>query len=239
MTANKKPRTVLSYKSILRRDEILVRVFLKHMIFKILSGFVAASLLAGSAFGQPLKMKRNGNLARVMQGKKILYQVALRGRKNEKRRRYDEAFLAGGCLIVRRDIRQRAEAGEVYPEVSRLEIYRTNGKRRIYYESKLAISRIDDWDLINSPDLTWAIVPDSGEGEFSGYFHISEDCRVSEVSFSENGFFDWGDKQDGVFVDAATLKFPALLNRPVSGPKKKMDIFIMKDGKYRFEIVDK
>jgi hypothetical protein len=205
---------------------------------KFLGGLIITLCIVCAAFGQQLKLTRSGDIVRVAEGRKNLYRVVLRGRANERGRKFDEAFLAGRCLIVRRDIRQVEAATEVYPDVSRLEIYRPNGKKRIYHEANLAISRINDWDLINSPDFTWAIVPDAGEADFSGYFHISEDCRISEVSFFPHGSFDWGSKEDGIFIDAATLKFPALFNRPSNGEGKKKDIFISKDGKFRFEDIN-
>src|SRR5687767_12852097 len=102
---------------------------------KILGGFVFGLFIVCAGFGQQLKIKRSGNIVRVVQGKKILYQVALRGQENQKGRKYDEAFVAGACLIVRRDIREIETGTESYPDVSRLEIYQANGRKRIYRES--------------------------------------------------------------------------------------------------------
>jgi hypothetical protein len=205
---------------------------------KMLGGLAIALFIVCAASGQQLKMKRSGSIVRVMQAKKVLYQVALRGKENEKGRSYDEAFLAGGCLIVRRDVRVVETGTEASPEVSRLEIYRANGKRRIYRQADLGIRSVDRWNVINSPDFAWAIVTDASEGIFQGYFHISTDCRLSEVPFFPNFDFDWFGADDRVFIDAATLKFPALSNRPPDGPKKKMDIYITKDGKYRLKVVE-
>ncbi len=231
----------MRYEIVRRKNKNLVRLISKkNMNFKkILSGFVIALSIAAPVLGQQLKMKRRGNIVRVVRGKKLLYNVVLKGRENMAGRKYDEAFLAGACLIVRRDIREMDTGTESYPDVSRLEIYQANGKRKIYRESHLAISRVDGWGVINSPGYTWAIVPDSGEGIFSGYFHISRDCRLSEVSFFPNGEFDWFGADDGIFINEATFKFPSLLNRPASGQGRKMNIFITKDGKYRLEDIEK
>jgi hypothetical protein len=196
-------------------------------------------LFVCSGFGQQLKIKRNGNIARVMQGGKVLYQVALKGKANEKGRKYDEAFLAGACLIVRRDIREVITGTESYPDVSRLEIYQTNGKRRIYRESSLEIRRVSDWDLINSPDFTWAIIPDNGEAMFDGYFYVSPRCEIRQIAFNSNDNFDWGDKSDAKFIDAATLKFSPIVNRLPNEQTKKVNIFITKDGKFRIEDIEK
>jgi hypothetical protein len=206
---------------------------------KFLGGFVIALFSIGAVFGQQLTLKRNGRVVRVTQNKKVLYQVALRGRANRKGRKYDEAFLAGSCLIVRRSVREIDTGTESYPEVARLEIYRPNGQKRIYHESRdLAISRLSDWELINSPDFSWAIIADSGEAMFDGYFYVSPQCEIRAVSFSPNGWFDWGSKEDGVFIDAATLKFSSLLLRN-DGREKRADVFITKDGKFRIEDVNK
>ena len=205
---------------------------------KILGGWAIGLTIVCAVSGQQLALKRNGRVVRVTQNKKVLYEVALRGKANMKGRKYDEAFLAGSCLIVRRNIREVETGTESYPDVARLEIYQKNGNRKIYHESPdLAISRISDWELINSPDFTWAIIPDSGEAMFDGYFHVSPQCEIRAVSFT-NGWFDWGSREDGVFIDAATLKFSSMVQRQ-DGPEKRADVFITKDGNFRIENVDK
>jgi hypothetical protein len=211
---------------------------------KILSGLLIVLAVSGLAFGQQLKLRKNGNAVQVVQGKKLLYKVVVNGKPNMKGRKYDEAFLAGPCLIVMRGVREFDTGTEVAPAVARLEIYRTSGKRRIYYRSNLGISIgwVDSWNLINSPDFSWAIIHESAEAMFSGYFHISEDCRISYVGFDSKDNFDWGDASDGSFIDAATLKFSSMTNWEdrVQGAKtKKTNIFITKDGKFRTEDVDK
>lgn len=211
---------------------------------KVLSGLSITLAVSGSAFGQQLKLKKNGNTVQIVQGKKLLYKVTVNGKPNMKGRKYDEAFLAGPCLIVRRGIREIDTGTEVAPAVARLEIYRMSGKRRIYQESNLGIATgwVDNWTLINSPDFTWAIIPESAEAMFSGYFHISEDCRISYVVFDAKDNFDWGDASDASFIDPATLKFSSIINWEdrVQGAKtKKTNIFITKDGKFRTEDVDK
>ncbi len=211
---------------------------------KGLSGLLITLAISGLAFGQQLKLKKNGNTVQVVRGKKLLYKVTVNGKPNMKGRKYDEAFLAGPCLIVRRGIREIDTGTEAAPAVARLEIYRMSGKRRIYYESNLgiAIGWVDNWNLINSPDSTWAIIHESAEAMFSGYFHISEDCRISYVVFDAKNNIDWGDVSDASFIDAATLKFSSMTNWEdrVQGAKtKKTNIFITKDGKFRTEDVDK
>src|SRR5215213_7866928 len=209
------------------------------MNFKIMSGLFIALAVVYPAFGQQLKTKKNANVVEVREGRKLLYKVVLNGKPNMKGRRYDEAFLAGSCLIVRRNVREVETGTESYPDVSRLEIYQKNGKRKIYHESRdLAIWRITDWELINSPDFSWAIIADSGEAMFEGYFYISPQCEIRAVSFSPNGWFDWGSKEDGVFIDAATLKFSSMLQRQ-DGQEKRANIFITKDGNFRLENVVK
>jgi hypothetical protein len=209
------------------------------MNFKILSGLLIALAVVCPAFGQQLKTKRNANVVEIREGRKLLYKVVLKGKPNRKGRRYDEAFLAGSCLIVRRNVREVETGTESYPDVSRLEIYQKNGKRKIYHESRdLAISRVTDWELINSPDFSWAIIADSGEAMFDGYFYISPQCEIRQVSFSPDGWFDWGDKTDGVFIDAATLKFSSMRQRR-DGKEKRANIFITKDGNFRLENVVK
>lgn len=209
---------------------------------RVLSGLLITLAACGLAFGQQLKLKKNGRTVQVIGGKKLLYKVALSGKPNMKGRKYDEAFLAGPCLIVRRGIREIDTGTESAPAAARLEIYRRSGKRRVYYEPDLGIALgwVDSWNLINSPDFTWAIIHESAEAMFSGYFHISADCRLSYVSFDAKDNFDWGDASDARFIDAATLKFSSIVNREdrVQGAKtKKTNIFITKDGKFRTEDV--
>jgi hypothetical protein len=183
-------------------------------------------------FGQHLKLDKKGQIVRVRRDKQLLYSISLRGVQNRRGRKYDQAFLAGNCLLVKRDVREIEVGTEIPPKVSRLEIYRPNGQKSIYRESDLEIQWVDDYQLINSPDFTWAIIPDSVEGVFWGYFHISPDCRLTQIKFPEITFA-WGDSADGIFIDAATLKFPSVTNRLEKGPPTKIDIFITKDGQYR------
>ena len=209
--------------------------FLDHMNFKKIPVVLLFCLaVSGAAFGQQLKIKRSRNVVRVTRGGKFLYNVQLRGKPNERGRKYDEAFAAGQCLIVRRDVRVNDTGTEFYYDISRVEIYRASGKRKIYRESNIEIGRITDWELINSPDFTWAIIANSGEAMFDGYFYISPQCEIREVSFSPNGWFDWGSSEDGVFIDAATLKFPSLVQRQ-DGREKRANVFIMKGGNFRIE----
>jgi hypothetical protein len=110
---------------------------------------------------------------------------------------------------------------------------------RIYRESSLAIRRVSDWDLINSTDFTWAIIPDNGEAMFDGYFYVSPRCEIRQIAFNSNDNFDCGDKSDAKFVDAATLKFSPIVNRLPNEQTKKVNIFISKDGKFRIEDIEK
>ncbi|HEY0459813.1 MAG TPA: hypothetical protein VGC97_11815 [Pyrinomonadaceae bacterium] len=203
-----------------------------------LSGLLINLSVVFPAFAQKLTMKRRGGVGQVWQGKKILYRVALRGKKNGRGRKYDDAFPAGACLIVRRDVQDIELDTESYPNVSRLEIYRTSGKRRIYMEANLAISRISDWSLINSPDFTWAIIPDNGEAMFSGYFYVSPNCELRQITFPTDNY-DWGSTEDAAFIDAATLKFSQIINRLDGGKTKEVNIFITRDGNFRMADVDK
>ena len=106
------------------------------------------------------------------------------------------------------------------------------------HPAALAISRINDWDLINSPDFSWAIIPDNGEAMFDGYFYVSPQCEIRQVSFFREDRFDWGDRSDAGFIDAATLKFSSIVNRPEGKKIKKVDIIITKDGKFRVSDVE-
>ncbi len=201
--------------------------FLKNMnVKKILGGFLVALLMACAAFGQAVKMKQKGNVVRVMQGRKLLYQVVLRGRRNDEQRKYDEAFMAGSCLIVRRDVQE----DELYPKVSQLEIYKVSGKKKIYREAELGIRRLDNVRVLTSPDFTWSVIPDEEEGELSGYFYISPQCRISEEGFTAEGTLRWGNVFGGSFVDATTLKLPSIINELPNGQTKKGFILITKDG---------
>lgn len=211
---------------------------------KIIGVLLVVLLAVGADFGQQLKLRKNGRIVQILEGRKILYKVIVKGKPNRKGRKYDEAFIAGPCLIVRRDIREVDTGTESSPDVSRLEIYRTNGKRRVYYQSDdFEIRGVDDWDLINSPDFTWAIIPENGEGMFEGYYHISPDCRLSEEWFGQNHNFDWrGDRSDASFIDPATLKFSSIVDWAdrVQGAKStKVNILIAKDGNFRVEEIDK
>ncbi|HVE59897.1 MAG TPA: hypothetical protein VNB22_23995 [Pyrinomonadaceae bacterium] len=201
---------------------------------KIFGSLLIISVVAGLAFGQELKLKQKGNVVRVMRGGKFLYQVVLRGAPNYHKQKYDEAFLAGSCLIVRRDVQE----DELYPKVSRLEIYQTSGKRKIYREAQLGIRRLDSFRVLTSPDFTWAVIPDEEEGEVSGYFYISPQCRISEESFPGEGTLHWDDVLGGDFIDAATLKLPSMLNELSNGQKKKVAVFIGKDRKILIQEID-
>jgi hypothetical protein len=194
---------------------------------KFLIGLMIVSIFVCAAFGQQLKMTQKGNVVRVLQGRKFLYQIVLRGRKNDRRRKYDEAFLAGSCLIVRRDVQE----DELYPKVSQLEIYQAGGKRKVYRAAQLGIRRLDGVRVLTSPDFTWAVIPDEEEGEVSGYFYISPQCRISEEGFPAEGTLRWDGILGGDFLDAATLKLPSMINELSNGQKKKVAIFIGKDRK--------
>ncbi len=192
----------------------------------LVGGFLVTLLVACAAFGQDVKMKQNGNVVRVVQGRKLLYKVVLRGKPNFEKRKYDEAFMAGKCLIVRRDVQE----DELYPKVSQLEIYKPDGKRKIYREAALGIRRLGGVRVLTSPDFTWAVIPDEEEGELSGYFYISPQCRISEEGFSGEGTYRWGEVFGGSFIDAATLRLPSIINELPNGQTKKGFILITKDG---------
>jgi hypothetical protein len=184
---------------------------------------------------QSVTMKKVGRFAQVYRGKTLLFRVALKGREPlpeeddySKIKKYDEAFMAGMCLVVRRDV----QPTELFPEVSRLEIYQTNGRKRIYRESDLQIRRLDSIRIFASPDSKWAVIPDEEEGDLAGFFHISEDCKVQQVSFPTDGAFSWGDDLGGNFIDALTLKLSSIAKKLPNKQEKKVDIFIKKDGKF-------
>ncbi|MBS1796947.1 MAG: hypothetical protein JSS81_24185 [Acidobacteria bacterium] len=204
------------------------------MNLKILAAVLIAAAMFGGAAGQQLKLKRSGNTVRVLDGRRVLYGVTLRGPSKNGKRGPDEAFLAGPCLIVRRNVREPVEESEIPPTVARLEIYRRDGRRVVYRDSQLALGYISDWELINSPDFSWAIIPDDAEAMWTGFFHISTDCRITAVAFDANEDFEWGSREDGEFVDSRTLRFSSVPNSPRDGrPAGRVEIVIMKDGSFR------
>lgn len=202
---------------------------------KIVGVLLIALLIVGTGFGQQVKMKQNGNVVRVVQGRKLLYKVFLRGKRNDEKRKYDEAFMAGSCLIVRRDVQE----DELFPKVSQLEIYRVSGKKKVYREAELGIRRLDDVRILTSPDFTWAVIPDEEEGELSGYFYVSPQCRISEKGFTAEGTLRWGNVFGGNFVNATTLKLPSIISELSNGQIKKGFILITKDGNSWIQNVDK
>lgn len=188
-------------------------------------------------------MKQRGKVVSVIRDKKVLYSVTLNGKKNFHRRGFDEAFLAGNCLVVRRNIRQILAEEYVYPSVSRIETYQVNGSKRIYRESKdLILYLVFEHDIINSPDHSWAIIPENSEETFWGYDHISPDCKITQIRFPDfNSFtFDWDFSDNRIFPDADTLKFPAIKKRlTTNGETKPVEIYIFRNSKYRIEEVIK
>lgn len=189
-----------------------------------------------SAQKQSVTMKKVGRFAQVYRGETLLFRVALKGKEPlpeeeddySKIKKYDEAFMAGMCLVVRRGVKPT----ELFPEVSRLEIYQPNGKKTIYRESDFTIRRLDGMRILASPSSNWAVIPDEEEGDLSGFFHISGDCKIQEVSFPADGTYSWGDELGGSFIDELTLKLPSIAKKLPNGQEKKVDIFIKNDGKF-------
>lgn len=208
-------------------------------IFILILGLLFTSLV----FGQQLMLNKKGNVVRVRRGDKFLYRVTLQGKQNFKGRSYDEAFLAGECLIVSRNVREIATEEPTFPTISRIEVYQANGKHRIYRKSKdLNLYLVYEHDIINSPDHSWAIIPENSEETFWGYHHISSDCKITEIRFQSPHFdyFDWNFDNNRIFLDAETLKFPLITKHLSStGGTKTVEIYITKDGKYHIEEVIK
>jgi hypothetical protein len=144
------------------------------------------------------------------------------------RREKDRAFLAARCVIVRRNVRET----ELFPEVDALETYTVNGSKRIYFEKDLSIRRLSDARVLNSPDNSWAVVPDEEEGKVRGFFRIASDCSILEVAFPSGNAIYWREI-GGHFIDDKTLLLPDL---DLEGSnKKRIKITIHKDGTYQIQ----
>jgi hypothetical protein len=166
--------------------------------------------------------KTNKDLT-VHEGSKALFKVPF-GSK-------DEVFLAGNCVIIRRNVRPT----ELFPEVDSLETFQPGGRRQVYSEKDLGIRRLSNGRVLTSPDQNWSVVPDEEEGTVSGFFLIHDDCRVREITFPHNGTIHWR-TPGGSFTDNKTLLVPSLDFEFSNGNKQVIQIRINKDGTYRIEV---
>lgn len=196
------------------------------MRFKTHTASVCALILLCSAtYGSPsqaLSFAKSNNDLTVREGSKVLFKVPF-GSK-------DEAFLAGNCLIIRRNVRPT----ELFPEVDSLEAFQSTGRRRVYFEKDFGIRRLSDGRVLTSPDHTWSVVPDEEEGTVSGFFLIRSDCSVREITFPHNGTIYWR-TPGGRFTSTNTLLLPSLDFEYSNGKRKVIEIRINKDGTYRIQ----
>jgi hypothetical protein len=183
-------------------------------------GFLLIASTGFDASSADFSLIRNKNDFFLKQGNDIVLKVT--ARKN------DEAFLAGRCLVVRRNVRP----GELHPEVDRLESLRLNGDRQVYLERDLGIRRINDIRVLTNPTGTWSVVPDEEEGTVAGFFLISSSCSIREVAFSPDGTIHWN-AIGGRFTDDDTLLLPSLKLESSNGENKSIKIEIHQNGTYK------
>lgn len=179
------------------------------------------ALLAPAVFGQEarLSVNKTGRKFRIKRGAKLLFTVSA----NKK----DEAFPAGKCVIVRRNVR----ATELFPEVERLEIFDQKGKKKTYFEKNLNIRRLNDWRIFTSSDHSWSVIPDEEEGTLSGFFLISAECAIKEIGFPTDSEISWGDFLGGQFTDNSTLLLSGL-ELVSAGKTKKVAVKIKRNGTF-------
>jgi hypothetical protein len=187
-------------------------------------GFILLSSITfyGSS-PQALSIEKTNKDLTVHEGSKALFKVPF-GSK-------DEVFLAGNCVIIRRNVRPT----ELFPEVDSLETFQPGGRRQVYSEKDLGIRRLSNGRVLTSPDQNWSVVPDEEEGTVSGFFLIHDDCRVREITFPHNGTIHWR-TPGGSFTDNKTLLVPSLDFEFSNGNKQVIQIRINKDGTYRIEV---
>jgi len=171
---------------------------------------------------QALSFEKTNKDLTVHEGSKALFKVPF-GSK-------DEAFFAGNCLIIRRNVRPT----ELFPEVDSLEVFQSSGRRRVYSAKDFGIRRLSNGRILTSPDQTWSVVPDEEEGMVSGFFLIRSDCSVREITFPHNGTIYWR-TVGGSFTNTNTLLLPSLDFEYSNGKKKVIEIRINKDGTYRIQ----
>jgi hypothetical protein len=194
----------------------------KSRTASVLGLIILSSIPFYGSSPQALSFERTNKDLTVHKGSKILFKVPF-GSK-------DEVFLAGNCVIIRRNVRPT----ELFPEVDSLETFQPSGRRRVYSEKDLGIRRLSDGRVLTSPDQTWSVVPDEEEGTVSGFFLIHDDCRVREITFPHNGTIYWR-TPGGSFTGNKTLLLPSLDFESLSGKKRVIQIRINRDGTYRIE----
>jgi hypothetical protein len=188
----------------------------------VLGLILLSSLSFYGSSPQTLSFEKTNKDLTVHEGSKALFKVPF-GSK-------DEVFLAGNCVIIRRNVRPT----ELFPEVDSLETFQPSGRRRVYSEKDLGIRRLSNGRVLTSPDQTWSVVPDEEEGAVSGFFLIHDDCRVREITFPHNGTIYWR-TPGGSFTGNKTLLLPSLDFESLSGKKRVIQIRINRDGTYRIE----
>src|SRR5436190_666888 len=133
--------------------------------------------------------------------------------------------LAGTCLIVRRDVTET----ELFPNVSSLEVFDVRGKKRVYRESDFGIRRLDGYRVLTSVDKSWSVIPGEEEGMVFGFFHVSSNCEIKEVTLPHDGVYRWGDDIGGKFIDRETLQLQRLSFESSDGVKKKVNLSIKRN----------
>jgi hypothetical protein len=169
------------------------------------------------------------NIVHVYKGEELLFQVPLKEpeiveRYGWKLKKEDITLLAGRCFLVWRD----HMPGELYPSVSQLETYQLSGKKTVYSDKELHIGAVSGFRT--SPSGDWSVDPQYPEGNVDGFFYLSPECQIREIKFP-SGIYKDGAPGD-YFKDESTFIMPNLERELQNGSKKKINIFIHKNGKY-------
>jgi hypothetical protein len=176
--------------------------------------------MGGASVSGDLSVEKAGRDLVVRKGTKPVFTIPVD--KN------DEAFVAGRCVVVRRNVRRT----ELFPTVDRIDVFQPSGRKRVYSEANFAIRHLNGVRRFTAPDRTWTVIPDEEEGRVSGFFLVSVDCRISQVAFPQDAPITW-ETIGGSFTSDNTLFWPALEFKDTQGHVNKISVRIFKDGRYR------
>lgn len=173
-----------------------------------------------------LLLQKTTNELFVYKGAEILFKVPMGN--------MDDAFLAGNCVIVRRQVQRT----ELFPKVDSLDIFHQKGNKRTYSEKSLGIRRINNIRVLTSPERTWSVIPDEEEGMVLGFFLITNECAIQEVRFPHEGYISW-ESLGGNFLNENILLLPSLKLKLPDKKAKTIKISINNDGTYLLsDVVD-
>lgn len=171
-----------------------------------------------------VSIEQKGRKVSVKRGGKTIFKIGLGSR--------DDAFLAGSCTIVRRNVRPT----ELFPTVERIEAFLPNGDKKVYTgEKPVDVRHIDGSQAFSSPDQKWAVVMDQEEGMYTGFVLVFDDCDMKPVRFQTGpaDVIQWaGELNNGSFNDASTFVLTSLSFETTNQPPKPVKIEIRKNGKY-------